>query len=282
MPVPALSLVGFMSQGEAQSYLRERCRLPRVDNLGTVWNEARGRLGGRQGNPGFPDIMELPAEASDYLEGVRNHPRFQDSLAQGSIEFRFVEIDPLLAFQHHLVMDRSSDLCQDLSQPPTLEELLTIALPHDSREIPIEVQVVAGQLPGQVVFEIRSESLNLRPVVLLRPDEDLTPGLAGVQVGEGSNLVQVGRFDGRCYLRNGFHRTYGARVAGATHIPCIFQDFANYDDLGVGGGFNRKLMSSENPPTLRHFAQGKATEVPLRIATRKILVGYVEAVEWEP
>ena len=81
--------------------------------------------------------------------------------------------------------------------------------------------------------------------------------LAGAAFGPSLPLVQVGRFQGRCYLIDGYHRAFALRQAGVTHLPCLFRDVTDYAGLGATGeyeSFERELLLSADPPTCAHLA----------------------------
>lgn len=85
--------------------------------------------------------------------------------------------------------------------------------------------------------------------------------------------MHVIRVDGRCYLRNGFHRVRGLLKAGATHIPCVLlegTDFAQVGAVGGGATFERACLESKNPPTCGHFTDERAYAVTLRQMSRLI------------
>jgi hypothetical protein len=92
-------------------------------------------------------------------------------------------------------------------------------------------------------------------------------------------FVGVARYNNRCYLTNGFHGAIGIRSAGATHMPCVFRDLQSVDDIGFrndGRTFTPSLLESEDPPTLAHFARGRAHAVSLRTLSRVLHVSWPE------
>ncbi len=124
---------------------------------------------------------------------------------------------------------------------------------------------------------MRSRNLNVHlSAAGLFPAGDNTA--AGIIFGLSVPLVHVVRLNGRCYLHNGFHRVYGARMAGATHVPCVFRDVPDEASAGIAppGTFDRMLLESANPPTLAHFTNGSAHVVQLRAITRVLHISWAE------
>jgi hypothetical protein len=101
----------------------------------------------------------------------------------------------------------------------------------------------------------------------------------GIKFGMSVPFAHVVRYKGRCYLHNGFQRAYGARQAGATHIPCLFSDVGDWEAVGLkhdNSTFQPDVMEAPNPPTVAHFTQGRAYPVALRIFSRFIHVSWSE------
>jgi len=269
MPIRGLSLVGFMEFPQAEQYLQRACIPPDASPraLAAEWNTARARLGDPIEKGGHPEMTAIPAGHSGYLDRVR--AKWLGPNAQG-FEFRLVEIDRLLAYQHHVSIPRADEHCAQRKGAPSTDELLNVCLPVDA-----QLREPFASIQGQSII-LRSEDLNVR---LLQ--QGTIPGIGGaigIVVGPALPLVQVVRCNGKCFLNNGFHRAYGMRQRGATHVPCIYRDAAgNYDLLGLrenGATFGRAVMESSNPPTVGHFTQGRAYEVSLRKISRVIQINW--------
>jgi hypothetical protein len=184
-------------------------------------------------------------------------------------DFKLVELDPVLAFQFHVSTERTDDLCASLSDPPTFEELLSVCLPLDLEDPPTQISVQPNSL------SMWSPSLNFRVHSFGQVGVDQGQKLAafGIVVGPAFPLMQVIRFDGRCYLRNGYHRAYGLKKKGATKIPCLFFDTEDYSKVGAPGGmqtFEKSVLESVNPPTCAHLTDGHAYPVLLKSLTRVV------------
>src|SRR6266404_1770327 len=99
-----LSLVGFMDQPQALSYLRFACK-PASETVSDTdlikeWNAAQAKLGALNPNAGSPKIEDLPASHASYATSFLHEPWIQLSLKQfPGIAVKLIEIDPLLAYQ---------------------------------------------------------------------------------------------------------------------------------------------------------------------------------------
>lgn len=282
MPMNGLSLVGFLERNLAQIYFQQACILPSLalDYLDQEYDQARTKLGPPFPNAGQPSIEAIPAAYNTYLQGVLSNPRFPLSLMGITAwSFNLVEIDPILAFQFHVTEKAANSHGAGMSDPPTIQEMLTACLPQ---QVTGEQPIISIQASGLL---IKSKDLNYRMMAVLNHAENPNDqiNINGALTGFGSNIVQVVRFDNRCFLRNGYHRAYSLRKAGATHMPCLLLDVDNFEGVmpGAGGGlstFERSLLESPNPPTCGHFAQGRAYNVVLRAMARIIHVTWTDHV----
>ncbi len=272
--VPGMSMFGFLSEPDGVQYLQSVCILADGDDPVKLWRNASKQLGDPIANAGFPDILDIPVEFGTYLEGVQTNPRFQDTVGGLNWSFKLVEIDPLLAFQFHVFTERVESLCAAIGPegPGRLPALLEVCLPHTVEAIPTRMTAQ----PNGILVESQSPNVRMLGAGVFGEDPSQRVA-AGIWIGVASPLVQVIRVGGRCYLRNGFHRTYGARTAGATHIPCVFLEGTDYGQVGAAGQvFPRDLLESKNPPTLAHLAGGRAYPVTLKRVRRVISLTWAE------
>ena len=279
MGTPGVALVGFMAESFAVSYLAQRCvpADPAPAALRARWQEARARLGGPTPNAGRPEIVPIPTQHAGHLREVTALPRFAETFGPGGWDFRLVEIDPLIATQFEVELPRAEALCAGLRGVPTMEALLQICLPPRLDAIPFD----AHPQPHALLIRSRSLNLEVHASGMLHQDPGRGLFLAGAAFGPSLPLVQVGRFQGRCYLIDGYHRAFALRQAGATHMPCLFRDVTDYAGLGATGGyesFERELLLSADPPTCAHFAPSRACAVVLRALWRVIHVTWSQYI----
>lgn len=278
MPVDGLSLVGFMESKPGIDYLKNACVLPDVSPkaLQKEWNEARAKRGSPIPNAGKPDVQDIPNAHLGYLNGVKSKKEFAAAF-QGKWEFKLVEIAPILAYQHHLVLGHSASLCAGINDPAgQMGDLIKKCLPQNPQAVPVRTY------PQSNGIMIKSDSLNIcfGDRGAFQPDPKQS-AIFGIRVNATVPLIQVVRHQGRCYLHNGYHRTYGFAKAGATHIPCILRDVEDFSQVGAMGmpsTFDRILLESADPPTVGHFVQGRAWPVQLRKMVRVANVVWSEGI----
>ena len=268
MPSPGIVLIGFMPEQQAISYLAGTCftinQSPAA--LSAEWRDAKAKIGPPVANAGNPSIEPIPAHHQPYMQQLNALPWCIDMIQQGW-DFRLVEIDPLLAFQSHVDLARSATHCNAIPKPPSVADLLPICLPLQIEPVPIQW----SSYPHS--FILKSRSLNLR---MMPPNPQMQPpNFIGIQWAVSLPFVQVVRFDNRCYLSNGYHRAYGAKEAGATHVPCLFREAQTFEEVGAQdgpAGIPRSVLESADPPTVSHFSAARGYSVSLKATTRIIHV----------
>jgi hypothetical protein len=111
MPVPALSLLGFMPQKVAMHYLQHDCFGYNSSQRRPLYEAAVARLGVAMPKAGDPEILPIPVMAGKHLADVMGGQQFRLTI-QGfhAFEFALVEIDPLLAFQWHVSVQRAEEV----------------------------------------------------------------------------------------------------------------------------------------------------------------------------
>jgi len=275
MPRPGLSLLGFMDQQQATAYLQKWAILPEQDRspqgMSRIWKVARSQLGKPFSRPGKPQIQPLADKHFPYLEEVTKNPLFQLIIRPYQrYGFMLVEIDALLAFQFHILTDKSSQFGTTINQSPSVEEMLEICLPRNFTYPDYQTLLTTNGVT------IRAQDLNLMVLehgkLQKFPEGQLL--IAGAVFGS-SPFVQVIQANGRCYLNNGFHRSYALAKAGATHIPCLLlqtNNFAQIGAIGAGATFDKSILESAVPPTVSYYTHNRAYQLNLKHFKRIINV----------
>lgn len=283
MATNGLSLVGFIADRQhAINHLRLDCvpNPPNADDaaLHAIWTAARGQLGPLFPNAGNPAILPIPVSHQRYVGELLQEPWVAAAIPQlGVITFNLVEIEPLLAYQFIVDKDHADHQCQNLTRPPTLDELLGICLPKTQ---PIDNYYRSPISTETDSVIIKSRNHNLQKIqwgIFNIGFGGINSQVAGLQFHVSLPFVHVVRFDGRCYLHNGYHRTYALRIAGATHVPCILRDVATAEMAGIkadGSTFPESIFAQADAPTLGHFTQARAIDVKLRRKSRVIHVSW--------
>ena len=241
------------------------------------WNYAKSTLRKPVGNAGKPTLQQISMNDPHILQlmQVPWAGFFMPLVAQGAT-FQMVEIEPLLAFQFTVDTARCKNHCGTLTKPPTLDELFNVCLPLTQSNDAVHISGVGTRGAGTSII-IKSRSLNLG-MILEGPLNPNAQDVWGIQWSWALPFVHVVRLNGRCYLHNGYHRALGVSEAGATTMPCIFRDVQDAAAVNIQppATFDLPLLESANPPTIGHYAQGRAHKVALRATTRIIQINWAQ------
>lgn len=276
MSSPGLSLVGFFDAPAALVHLQSVCRVPQSEpeRLTDLWQQARQALGAEPPvpSPGVPGLRPLAALDRAHVETLAAQPWVHALLAQTGLPLQlqcaWVEIDPLLVFQPTVTLPRVEAIQAALGPDPGEADVLRLCLPT---ALP-EAQVRVAQTPSGLL--LTSECLNFR----IQRHGMLSEHLFGVQMGLGLPLVHVVRCDGRYVLHNGMHRAVALRRLGFTHMPALISEVPTADALGLNPPttFEAGALAGSHPPTVAHFAAGRALPVELRQFQRVVQVSWSE------
>lgn len=285
MPTPGLSLVGFMTdQQQAINHLRIQCVAADASDAALIaeWNAAKAKLGPPMRRAGVPYVTAIPKADEPYITQLMQQAWVQEAFKMFGLtnaEFKMVEIDPLLAYQFIVDADRSKHHCGGLNQP-SIADLLPICLPLAQAKPP-DVSPIVDFGPQSAIVKVRNLSARqLNQGIFTLNQNGYESWVAGMQIHVTLPFVHVVRLNGKYYLHNGFHRTYGARVAGATQIPCLLRDATSPEDAGIidGQTFPLAVLESTNPPTIGHLTQGRAYDVQLRALSRVMHISWSQFV----
>jgi len=138
MPVPGLSLLGFMPQELARNHLLNQCVPHSTDPavLDAEWAAAKARLGAPIENAGYPDMRPLPAAAEEHIRQLRAAPWCAAAFAGRlrGCQFMLVELDPLIVHQFTITTERALRHRTVLAQRRSCSSCLICACPLPSRK----------------------------------------------------------------------------------------------------------------------------------------------------
>lgn len=269
MSTPGLSLVGYMDRPRAIEHLKTTCVPGSVSDqaLADEWASAKAKLGECFANAGMPAILPPPSASQAHFQSALAERAFQPGGGFHGAFPAVVEIAPILAVQYTIDLDRIKHHCGAI-EFPTLGQMLEICLPSKPQAEAFHTLMTPQSLL------LKTKSMNVK----LGAGGVFHNSILGVAFGASSPHVRVVRYNGRCYMQNGFHRAVGLAMAGATHLPCLLRDIDDPAGIGISSGatFSLPQLESDNPPTLGHFIHGRAHKVALRSLSRILHVSWSE------
>jgi hypothetical protein len=186
-----------------------------------------------------------------HVDAIQADPTFQHAMQGRPFAFAYVRPERLVALQVH-VEPRADKV------PSGEPELLHFALPH-KWEVPAEITLTPPLGPIHIV----TSSPMLQGV---RMELDAARGRIIVSAPPHLNLVQVAEFQGRYYLRNGYHRVYDAVSSGIKEMPALVMPVINPAELELGGtAFGAVYVAGRpRPPLVADLATPAAMDIELR------------------
>jgi hypothetical protein len=228
-------------------------------------------------------VVSAPAELARHIQALRESPAAQPYHAEGW-QVALVDLNRVCACQPFVASSRAAERVAGIDRSD-LASLAAVTLPLTQGE-----PTPARFDPAQRTWTIVSTSHNLQivgPAAAVPPTlpggEILVPPegtLLGYAVVNAPSFMQVGRYRGRQYLRDGYHRALGLLGRGITVAPAFVRDISAFEELFPNP---RNLLPQDSyrgdrPPVLPDLlddAVSAAVQIP---ATQKVIV--ISAVEF--
>ena len=208
----------------------------------------------------FSDIVRRPI-AEDHVQQIVSDPVFRRSFAGIPHRFSYVDLTRLVALQSWVKPRRGSLPTDDAG-------LLAFALPTNW-EVPVEI----NYLPQTKSIQVFSSAPALSG---LQIDFDRTEGRVILSPPKHPNLVQVAIFNGRGYLRDGYHRVVDALAQGVTELPAIVTQAVRPDQVQLPAATCFNLLHVKalpRPPLVSDFLTPAATTTRVRERRYGVLIG---------
>ena len=178
-----------------------------------------------------------------------------------------VDLTRVCAIQPSVFVDHASERVRDIDAT----DVASIA----GVSIPI---LGDAKLPAQFdesrnVWMVTAPNPNLR--IIGHFSIPIQPGVIGFgfAVTISPSFLQIARFQGRLFLRDGYHRAVGLLERGITVVPALTREFGHVDSLGFPEGILPQVAYFGNtPPCLPDYLD-EAVSVQVQLpAFQKMLV----------
>lgn len=196
--------------------------------------------------------VEVRAITHPHISALSADPVFQNAFRSKSFRFAYVDPTQLIALQPY-VSPRHDPTPSDETA------LLNYTLPQQW-EVPAEINFIPPQGPIQIL----SSSPMFQGLTI---EFDVANGKVQLGPPKHLNLLQVCLFQGKYYLRNGYHRVADAIGNGVTEIPCLLIDALNPEEVQLSGptffGFSY-VSKLPRPPLVADFGSRAAISAKTR------------------
>jgi hypothetical protein len=267
-------LLGWLPPKDAVRQLLGRSPLPQDDLSGVEQMIASARSAVAQ-RPAT--IIGEPVVAGDraLLDQVAGRPEVRASFAEVLWRIEWIDLTQVLSVQKMITTDgldlRVAQATGDLAS------LVELCLPAVQ---PVPPLGAFGDPDGHG-FALSSLNPNLRVVgsnvaeALVSPSPQVPPQKMQAftfLVSMGASYVQVARYQGRSFLRDGYHRAAGLLRAGVTHIPAVVIDAPSFQFVTSAPGlFDHEVAFSDRVPKLSDFWDDSVSADALQPAVRKVV-----------
>ena len=281
MTRPARALVGWMSQAESQLTLAGRniahANLqPHVERA-TATRLAVASREESLGNP--PVISEAGPELAGYITEFTAQPSF-DSFRTEGWQVKVADLSRVCALQPVVFWDHAEERAQSAT-PGEMLSLAEVTLPI--RRKPEEIPLQFDQHRNTWMVVSRNPNLRIlgqfnSPVRNERGQDFIG---CGFLFAITPSFVQVISYRGKYLLRDGYHRSLGLLARGMTHVPVLFREFGEFENLGLGPGMlPEQAYLGKRPPLLSDYLnESVSAEIHLP-ASQKMIV--IQGMEMNP
>jgi hypothetical protein len=216
-------------------------------------------------------VCDAPPQLHVHIDRLREYagaaPFFNEGWA-----VQLVDLRKVCSFQPSVTIDNAETRVAGLdSQNP--ESLASVSLP-----IACDTPLPAQFDPVRQAFVFSAANPNLR--VVGQFSAPVGPGLVGFGfvVAESPSFLQVVKFQGRHFLRDGYHRAYAFLRGGISVVPAFVREVGATDEIGVPAGMlPQGAYLGDRPPLLPDFLNDDvAAEVRLPSVQKMIVVQAIE------
>ncbi len=270
-------LIGFVNEGEAlQAMANGEFPQPDIQHLRNVWKGSVETVRGRAPlQIAEPDVESIPArecseEMARGLDRVRKRLSSDPNLSSLQWDLKLVGIDGLVTIQKQVNVTAANTVGSAVRDCNDLEGAVKLALLTELPRSPISV-VQDGQ---GVLVSSRNLNLSLTGTGMIEAENELGDKMTNATVSFGClhSYVRIMHFNGRYYVRDGYHRVYALKQKGFTQVPAIVAETNNPADIAPPGNlFTLPLLLSDNPPLVDDFDRN-AVDVKVPRLTKVIRI----------
>ncbi len=264
------SLIAWMEREEAVTTLLGH--LPETGEDTTtqvaIWERLRANLERRE--PYSLPALTIDPLADELVErggAFRQRPDVTAALAGVDWTIGMVDLNSILSFQKTVVAEQAIQRVSSVGLND-LQVLFSVCLPEEGGPV-----TLGGQLDqDRKGIAFASSNPNLR-VFGFRAQPIEGHMFFGFAMGFGTQFVQVAEYQGRWFVRDGYHRCFGLLGRGIQRIPCVFVRATTAAELGAEAAifFRHELLFGPRPPFLGDFLREDVSVTCHRQATRKVI-----------
>jgi hypothetical protein len=274
-------LLAWMTEAEALTALLGHLPAPgeNVEAQKEKWEAARRANGARPAfHPPATVLEDLPEELRARGAAFSQRPDVVAAFQSMDWRVGMADLRQVLSFQRVVVEEQAMERVDAGARVDDPQSIFSFCLPD-----PTGLEALQGAMdPDQKGITFSSLNPNLRVAGLAGSEIDVSvaPGLPptkqhfiGFVINFGVPFVQVSEYNGRWFVRDGYHRCFGLLRRGVTKIPCVFVRARSFAELGAASPafFPYEVLFGDRPPFLRDFLDDAVSVTTRQIAQRKVV-----------
>jgi hypothetical protein len=267
-------LLGWLPPRDAANQLLGRNPLPQED-LTVVNQLAASTRSAVLQRPATVIGDPLVAGDRSILDQVADRPEVHAAFADVSWRVEWVDLTQVLSIQKMITIDGLDERVAEAVENP--HALVELCLPAAQPTPPLG----AFGDPDGHGFALSSLNPNLRVVggnvaeALVSASPQVPPQKVQAFtffVSMGASCLQVAQYQGRSFLRDGYHRAAGLLRAGINRVPAVVIDAPSFQFITPGPGlFDHEVAFSDRAPRLADFWDDSVSANALQPAVRKVV-----------
>ncbi len=273
---PARALIGWLPEDRALLLLNgARADATPTDQQREQAAAARAAVENRASGLDQDDVVRpLPTGLLDAHVDQLRAGAAAPYFAEG-FEVALVDLTRVCGFQPSVFTDSATERAGGVDVTD-FTQLARVTLPTEWN-----VEQRASLDEGRHLWMLASRNPNLRIVGQFAGPvgPNGLPGF-GFIVTITPSFVQVASYQGRHFLRDGYHRSIGLLALGARFVPALVRPFTSIQELVPAGMLPQEAFMGPKPPLLADFADDGVAATVYLPASQKMVV--VQGLELSP
>jgi len=209
------------------------------------------------------------------VSAVASSPEVQSAFTGMDWSVCIVDLSLVQSFQKIVVVDDMNERIEGIND--SLDTLLPLCIPDGATAPPAGAFT---DLDGKG-FTVSALNPNLRVAggQLAEAQVSPAPGMPAVRmqaitflINMGASYLQVVRYQGRSFVRDGYHRAAALIRHGITAAPCIFIEAKSFEQVGCPpGSLPYEILLGDRPPMLSDFWDELVSKEVTQLAVRKVV-----------
>ena len=269
----ARTLIGWLSEQEGALCIagRQMTQEPDPEHIARC-REARAAVERRPEGLVQDNIFQpLPEALAAHVASLQATPRTAQILAEAG-EPRMVDLRVVCAAQPTILAEEAANRVRDLVATD-IPGIAALTLPLYS---PTTMPVAFNEHKNAWIFS--SPNPNLRVAGRFTAEANGGVNVFGFAVEVGLSYLQVAGFNGRYFLRDGYHRAFGLLSAGIHFAPALVKDYSAFEEIQMPQGLlpPPTYLGLRPPLLVDYLDPAVATDTHVPVTTKMVVIQAID------